>query len=153
MRLATPNYFDAIGGSGGTILHVTPAQHRVFADAVATAGLVNAQIRRSEHFTLLTRAGALPHRGWRASAGGSSNGTCSLRHSTGSTGQFCTQDAHCQSNDCLNNACRNAVEQALSRFGRLDILVNNAGINDGVGLEAGPDAFVESLRRDRVGVR
>lgn len=47
-------------------------------------------------------------------------------------------------------ACRNAVDQTLTRFGRLDILVNNAGVNDGVGLEAGVDAFVDSLRRNLI---
>jgi hypothetical protein len=29
MRLATPNYFDALTGGGSTLLHVTPTQHRV----------------------------------------------------------------------------------------------------------------------------
>jgi L-fucose dehydrogenase len=48
------------------------------------------------------------------------------------------------------DACRNAVEQTLKRFGRLDILVNNAGVNDGVGLDAGVDAFVESLKRNLI---
>ncbi|MCA9061604.1 MAG: SDR family oxidoreductase [Planctomycetaceae bacterium] len=46
------------------------------------------------------------------------------------------------------NACRNAVDQTLSRFGRIDILVNNAGVNDGAGLDAGPDAFLKSLQRN-----
>ncbi|MEY3051956.1 MAG: hypothetical protein RLY31_1741 [Bacteroidota bacterium] len=41
--------------------------------------------------------------------------------------------------------CRAAVEMAVAAFGRLDGLVNNAGVNDGVGLEAGPAAFRESL--------
>ncbi len=41
--------------------------------------------------------------------------------------------------------CRKAVTDARSRFGRIDGLVNNAGTNDGVGLEAGPEAFRASL--------
>ena len=48
------------------------------------------------------------------------------------------------------DACRSAVEQTLERFGRIDIIVNNAGVNDGVGLQDGPDAFVESLRKNLV---
>lgn len=41
--------------------------------------------------------------------------------------------------------CRAAVSEAQARFGRIDGLVNNAGTNDGVGLEAGPEAFRASL--------
>lgn len=48
------------------------------------------------------------------------------------------------------SACRQAVQQTLERFGRIDILVNNAGVNDGAGLSAGPDAFVESLKRNLI---
>lgn len=47
-------------------------------------------------------------------------------------------------------ACRNAVDRTLERFGQIDIVVNNAGVNDGVGLDAGPDAFLESLKRNLV---
>ena len=43
-----------------------------------------------------------------------------------------------------------AVEQVAKTFGRIDGLVNNAGINDGIGLEAGPDAFRESLERNLI---
>jgi L-fucose dehydrogenase len=41
--------------------------------------------------------------------------------------------------------CRTAVAEARARLGRIDGLVNNAGTNDGVGLEAGPEAFRASL--------
>ncbi len=41
--------------------------------------------------------------------------------------------------------CRRAVSEARVKFGRIDGLVNNAGTNDGVGLEAGPEAFRQSL--------
>ncbi|WP_269931843.1 SDR family oxidoreductase [Aminobacter sp. HY435] len=43
-----------------------------------------------------------------------------------------------------------AIEQVAKTLGRIDGLVNNAGINDGIGLEAGPDAFRESLERNLV---
>lgn len=47
-------------------------------------------------------------------------------------------------------SCQRAVEKTLAAFGRIDILVNNAGVNDGVGLDAGVDAFMDSLRRNLV---
>ncbi len=46
--------------------------------------------------------------------------------------------------------CRGAVEQTIERFGRIDVVVNNAGVNDGVGLDAGPDEFVASLERNLI---
>ncbi|GAB5444872.1 MAG: SDR family oxidoreductase [Fuerstiella sp.] len=48
------------------------------------------------------------------------------------------------------DACERAVNAALQKFGRIDILVNNAGVNDGVGLEDGPAAFVQSLQKNLV---
>lgn len=48
------------------------------------------------------------------------------------------------------DACERAVEAALQKFGRIDILVNNAGVNDGVGLEDGPAAFVQSLQKNLI---
>ncbi len=46
-------------------------------------------------------------------------------------------------------SCRRAVEEALSRCGRIDALVNNAGVNDKVGLEAGnPQEFMNSIERN-----
>ncbi|GLS80660.1 SDR family oxidoreductase [Paracoccus marinus] len=47
-------------------------------------------------------------------------------------------------------ACRAAVETIRSRHGTIHGLVNNAGANDGVGLEAGPEAFRVSLDRNLV---
>lgn len=41
--------------------------------------------------------------------------------------------------------CRRAIAEARARFPRIHGLVNNAGTNDGVGLEAGPEAFRASL--------
>lgn len=51
---------------------------------------------------------------------------------------------------CDEAACRRAVSQTLAAFGRIDGLVNNAGVNDGVGLEAGREAFVGSLEKNLV---
>lgn len=48
------------------------------------------------------------------------------------------------------SACRYAVEQTIARFGKIDILINNAGVNDGVGLEDGPEAFQMSLQRNLI---
>jgi L-fucose dehydrogenase len=41
--------------------------------------------------------------------------------------------------------CRRAVTEARNRWGHIYGLVNNAGTNDGVGLDAGPEAFRVSL--------
>jgi L-fucose dehydrogenase len=48
------------------------------------------------------------------------------------------------------DACQRAVATALEKFGRIDVVINNAGVNDAIGLEAGPDEFVASLRRNLV---
>jgi len=48
------------------------------------------------------------------------------------------------------DACRKAVTSVLETFGQIYGLVNNAGVNDGVGLDAGTDAFVESLERNLI---
>lgn len=47
-------------------------------------------------------------------------------------------------------ACQAAVEASISEFGALHGLVNNAGVNDNVGLDAGPEAFVASLERNLI---
>jgi L-fucose dehydrogenase len=43
------------------------------------------------------------------------------------------------------DACSAAAEYALGEFGRIDAVVNNVGINDGVGLGASADDFMESI--------
>lgn len=48
------------------------------------------------------------------------------------------------------DACRRAVEEAVSHFGALHVVVNNAGRNDSVGLDAGPRAFAASLQANLV---
>lgn len=49
-----------------------------------------------------------------------------------------------------DSACANAISQVVKRWGCIDGLVNNAGVNDGVGLDAGRDAFVDSLERNLI---
>jgi len=47
--------------------------------------------------------------------------------------------------------CKKAVDEVMTKFGRIDGLVNNAGVNDGVGLESGDyEKFMESLHRNLV---
>jgi L-fucose dehydrogenase len=49
-----------------------------------------------------------------------------------------------------DDQCRRAVSEVRARHGRIYGLVNNAGANDSIGLDAGPDAFRESLDRNLV---
>lgn len=47
-----------------------------------------------------------------------------------------------------DSQCAAAITQTLEAFGQIDGLVNNAGANDGIGLDAGPDAFRASIERN-----
>ncbi len=47
-----------------------------------------------------------------------------------------------------DDACRAAVAQSRKKWGQIYGLVNNAGRNDGVGLNAGPEAFRASLQEN-----
>ena len=49
-----------------------------------------------------------------------------------------------------DDECVSAINETIERWGRIDGLVNNAGVNDGVGLEAGPQAFRQSLERNLI---
>ena len=44
--------------------------------------------------------------------------------------------------------CERVIEKTMERFGRIDGLVNNAGVNDRVGLDAGPKAFMGSIEKN-----
>ena len=46
--------------------------------------------------------------------------------------------------------CESAVEQVISTYGRIDGVVNNAGRNDGIGLEAGVEAFKQSIESNLI---
>lgn len=41
--------------------------------------------------------------------------------------------------------CEKVVKDTVDRYGRIDGIVNNAGVNDGIGLEKGPEAFRKSV--------
>ncbi|MFM7336142.1 MAG: SDR family oxidoreductase [Tabrizicola sp.] len=46
--------------------------------------------------------------------------------------------------------CRRAVAETKARYDTVYGLVNNAGVNDGIGIEAGPEAFRASLERNLI---
>jgi L-fucose dehydrogenase len=57
------------------------------------------------------------------------------------------REVHCVLGDLQDSGfCRRIVAESVEKYGRLDGVVNNAGVNDGVGLEAGPEAFRASLQ-------
>lgn len=58
--------------------------------------------------------------------------------------------AFCAGDLAEPSTCARTIALANGRFGGVDVLVNNAGRNDGVGLDAGADAFVQSLRANVV---
>lgn len=41
--------------------------------------------------------------------------------------------------------CKKVIDETINSFGRIDGIVNNAGMNDGAGLQAGPEAFRKSI--------
>jgi NAD(P)-dependent dehydrogenase (short-subunit alcohol dehydrogenase family) len=45
-------------------------------------------------------------------------------------------------------ACKKIVEETITAFGKIDCLVNNAGVNDSIGLDKSPEAFMQSLQKN-----
>lgn len=41
--------------------------------------------------------------------------------------------------------CKKVIDETVAKYGRIDGIVNNAGVNDGAGLESGPEAFRKSI--------
>jgi len=57
----------------------------------------------------------------------------------------------CPMKDLMKNACENAINKIVAKFGKIDGLVNNAGENDSIGLENGNYAlFMKSLHKNLV---
>lgn len=48
------------------------------------------------------------------------------------------------------NQIQNAVETISKKYGRIDVVINNVGVNDGVGLEASYEEFMNSLKLNMV---
>lgn len=44
----------------------------------------------------------------------------------------------------------NAVEAIVAKYGRIDVVINNVGVNDGVGLDASYEEFMNSLKLNLV---
>jgi L-fucose dehydrogenase len=47
-------------------------------------------------------------------------------------------------------AIKRSMEAIISKYGRIDVVINNVGVNDGVGLDAGYEEFMQSLKRNLV---
>lgn len=62
--------------------------------------------------------------------------------------QFCSKSFFVEAELSDPSACRHLVNQTIEQLGKIDVLVNNAGGNDLVGLEAGPEAFMKSLKQN-----
>jgi L-fucose dehydrogenase len=44
----------------------------------------------------------------------------------------------------------NAIRLVGDKYGRIDVVINHVGVNDGVGLDASPEAFLDSLKLNLV---
>ena len=56
----------------------------------------------------------------------------------------------CQTDVTNPDQVKNAVETISKKYGRIDAVINNVGVNDGVGLDASYEEFMDSLKLNMV---
>ncbi len=56
----------------------------------------------------------------------------------------------CQTDVTRPDEIKNALDTITQKYGRIDVVLNNVGINDGVGLDATYEEFMESLKLNLV---
>lgn len=56
----------------------------------------------------------------------------------------------CQTDVTKPNEVKAAIKAITDKYGRIDIVINNVGVNDGVGLEADYEQFMDSLKLNMV---
>ncbi len=56
----------------------------------------------------------------------------------------------CQTDVTQPEQVKNAVETIAKKYGRIDVVLNNVGVNDGVGLDASYEEFMDSLKLNMV---
>ena len=56
----------------------------------------------------------------------------------------------CQTDVTNPDEIKNAVETISKKYGRIDVVINNVGVNDGVGLDASYEQFMNSLKLNMV---
>lgn len=56
----------------------------------------------------------------------------------------------CQTDVTNPDQVKNAVDTISKKYGRIDAVINNVGVNDGVGLDASYDEFMNSLKLNMV---
>jgi len=56
----------------------------------------------------------------------------------------------CQTDVTQPHQIKNAVDTIAKKYGRIDVVLNNVGVNDGVGLDASYEEFMDSLKLNMV---
>jgi L-fucose dehydrogenase len=56
----------------------------------------------------------------------------------------------CKTDVTIPEQIQNAVETISKKYGRIDVVINNVGVNDGVGLDASYEEFMNSLKLNMV---